>query len=130
MGDVLYYDDPDDVLDVILDLDKDLKTACLEMLSKHPDKGANFAFYSEDKGYGYIMKFVLEGSEGIIFLGSDNSEDIIDNLQVVHDNAPEWDKKNVEERINAAKYAFGLIKEKINSADVPRIDYPTDKLLP
>lgn len=112
MSDILFLDNDDDVLDVINDMPEETRSSCLKFLSQEPDKCSSFVFLLDDRGYGVIMKFVQQGSEGLVFMGGEDADSIISVLEQLRDSVDGVLRQEVEERLNAVRYSFALIRQK------------------
>ncbi len=122
MSDILFLDNDDDVLDIINDFPEETKSSCLKFLSEEPGKGSSFIFLLPDRGYGVIMKFVVEGDDGLVFIGASDSESIVLALEQLRDSVHGPERKEVEERLNAIRYSFARIKEafaKVTTKNLP-----------
>jgi hypothetical protein len=112
----LFLEETDDVLDIIMEFPDEMRQNCLKFISQHPDKGCSFMFALPHRGYGIIMKFVKAGDEGIVMMGADTGEEIVEKLELVRESAPADQKHEIQEIVNSARYSFSLIKQEMQKA--------------
>lgn len=113
MSKVLFLDNDDEVLDVIMDFPAEMRKKCLKFLSQHPDLGSSYYFMLPDRGYGMIMKFVSKDDDGLILIGADEPDEILNLLEGIKKEAPTEEHVSIQAEINTARYCFTMIKAEI-----------------
>lgn len=120
----LFLDAEDDVLDVINDFPEEMRKNCLKFISEHEDKSSSFMFALEGRGYGMIMKFPSTHADGggLVMMGADEPEVITEKLELLRDSlTDERERRDVEERLNAARYSFAMIKQQATAEQLKRL---------